>query len=149
VQLDGPGPGTGFNGIQVEASDCTIKGLVIRNFGDAGVLITGSGETGNRIEGNFVGTNRDGTSARRNPIGVYVASASNTVGGPEPDERNVISGNDGYGVFVSGFSDGDENRIEGNLIGTRADGTGDLGNTGDGVAIQNGAELTAVGGRSA
>jgi hypothetical protein len=30
VQLDGTGPGTGFNGIQTEAADGTIRGLVIR-----------------------------------------------------------------------------------------------------------------------
>ena len=200
--------GTAFNGIQIEAPDCTVKGLVIRDFDDAGVLITGSGATGNSIEGNFIGTNRDGTTDRGNPIGVYVDSDSNTVGGTEPAARNLISGNDfygvlisgtgarensvegnyigttadgsealgnsgfgvviqgpentiggrasgagnvisgngGYGVFVSGFSDGDENRIEGNYIGTTADGTGDLGNTADGVSVQNGAELTAVGG---
>ena len=182
--------------------------MVIRDFDDTGVLITGSGATGNRIEGNFIGTNRDGTSARSNPIGVYIASDSNTIGGTEPDERNVISGNDfygvlisgteatvnsvegnyigttadgtgalgnsgfgvaiqgpentiggrasgagnvisgndGYGVFVSGFSDGDENRIEGNFIGTTASGAGDLGNTEAGVSVENGAELTAVGG---
>jgi hypothetical protein len=209
VQLDGPGPGPGFSGLQIEADDCTIKGLIIREFDDAGVLITGSGATGNHIEGNFIGTNRDGTIARSNPMGVYVTSESNTIGGTEPEERNVISGNafegvlisgpdatdnsvegnyigttadgdealgnggqggvviqapenfiggrtsgagnvisgnDGHGVFVSGFSDGDENRIEGNFIGTTASGTGDLGNAEAGVSVENGAELTAVGG---
>jgi len=209
VQLDGPGPGPGFSGLQIEADNCTIKGLVIREFDDAGVLITGSGATGNHIEGNFIGTNRDGTSSRSNPIGVYVTSESNMIGGTEPDERNlisgnafegvlisgpdatdnsvegnyigttadgaealgngglggvviqgpentiggrvsgagnVISGNAGYGVFVSGFSNGDENRIEGNFIGTTASGAGDLGNTEAGVSVENGAELTAVGG---
>jgi hypothetical protein len=209
VQLDGPGPGSAFNGLEIEADNCTVKGLVIRDFDDAGVLIAGSGATDNHIEGNFVGTNREGTIARGNPIGLYVASESNTIGGTEAEERNVISGNtfegvlisgpdatensvkgnyigttadgtaalgnggiggvviqgpenivggrasgagnvisgnDRYGVFVSGFSDGDENRIEGNFIGTTASGTGDLGNTEAGVSVENGAELTAVGG---
>jgi len=77
---------------------------------------------------------------------VTIQAPENTIGGKKSGAGNVISGNDGYGVFVSGFSDGDENRIEGNFVGTTADGRGDLGNTGDGVSVQNRAELTAIGG---
>jgi hypothetical protein len=99
------------------------------------------------VEGNYIGTTADGTEALDNSgFGVAIQGPENTIGGRASGAGNVISGNDGYGVFVSGFSDGDENRIEGNFIGTTASGTGDLGNTEAGVSVENGAELTAVGG---
>ncbi|MGH3145206.1 MAG: hypothetical protein ACRDTR_05330, partial [Rubrobacter sp.] len=127
VQLDGQDAGAGAIGLVVEASDCTIRGLVIRRFDFDGIRITGAGATGNRVEGNFIGINRDGVTDRGNGGGVYVTSDSNTVGGPEPEMRNVISGNDESGVLISG--DGTTgNAVEGNYVGTTADGTADLGN---------------------
>jgi hypothetical protein len=77
---------------------------------------------------------------------VFIESDSNTVGGAQPDMRNVISGNDQLGgIYISGAGATD-NRVEGNYIGTTADGTGALGNTEDGVHITGGPDLTAVGG---
>jgi hypothetical protein len=144
VQLDGRNAGSGVDGLRIEAADSTIKGLVIRRFDDNGVRIIGAGATGNKVEGNFIGVNRNGTTAQVNAqTGVHIESDSNTVGSTQPDSRNVISGNGGDGVVISG---GNENRIEGNYIGTTADGSGDVGNTQDGVFIDNGADLTAVGG---
>jgi len=117
-------------------SDSTIKGLVINRFGGDGVLITGSGATDNKVEGNFIGTNEDGTTDKGNGTGVFVFdAANNTVGGTQPEMRNIISGNDRWGVFMLG-SLLDGNRIEGNFIGTTANGSGDLGNTQDGVVTQ-------------
>jgi hypothetical protein len=146
IVLGGLDAGAGADGLRIEGSGCTIKGLLIRNFDGSGVRITGSGSTGNRIEGNFIGVNRDGVTDRGNGTGVYVASASNTVGGAQPEERNVISGNDGYGVDISG-TEAVENRLEGNYVGTTADGEGDLGNAVRGVNISN-ANQNTIGGTS-
>jgi hypothetical protein len=65
--------------------------------------------------------------------------------------RNVISGNDETGVNIAGVSlpsgaEATENRVEGNYVGTAADGTAHLGNTQNGVAISGGTNLTTVGG---
>jgi hypothetical protein len=120
-------------GLRIEAADTTIRGLVINGF-HVGINMVGLDTTRNSVEGNFVGTNTAGDAALGNAlIGVSISSGvpGNTVGGTEPAQRNLISGNGGDGVLVAGAN----NRVQGNLIGTTADGTGDLGNSGDGVRV--------------
>jgi hypothetical protein len=136
VVLDGLNAGSGAVGLVIESTDTTIKGLIIRRFDDYGIQILSLGVAGNRIEGNFIGVNRDGITDRGNSDGVFVRGDSNTVGGTQPEMRNVISGNDGIGVFIGTVAT--NNRIEGNYIGTTADGAADLGNTYDGVYIAGG-----------
>jgi hypothetical protein len=131
VQLDGSGAGGSAGGLMIEASDCKIKGLLIKYFQLDGVWIVSG--TGNTIEGNFFGVSRDGNSARGNGGGVFISADSNTVGGASPESRNVISGNTDHGVIIN--TQGTENKVEGNFIGTTADGTADLGNVGIGVYI--------------
>ena len=100
----------------------------------AGVLIAGATATGNRVIGNFIGTNAAGTLAASNGNGVTISSASNnTVGGLGASSGNLISGNigpnrnDGAGVLLIGTSSG--NSIAGNRIGTDVTGTKALGNS--------------------
>jgi hypothetical protein len=143
VELDGSDAGADTNGLVIRTPDSAIKGLVINDFEDDGLLIFGSDATGNRVEGNFVGTNEEGTTSEGNHEGVTVFGDSNTIGGTRPEQRNVISGNDDRGVAVIG-SASEGNRVEGNHIGTTADGSADLGNAGDGVSMQG--TNNAVGG---
>jgi titin len=100
--------------------------------------------TGNRIEGNYIGTNTAGTAELGNDEhGVTLSNAKdNVVGGTTPGARNVISGSNFHGVLVSGPGG---NRIEGNYIGTNASGTAELGNGEDGVLI-HGTPNNVVGG---
>lgn len=117
-----------------------VKGLVINRFSFAGIEIQTGG--GNRIEGNFIGTDASGAQRRSNFFGVSVG-AGNTVGGTSLEARNVISGNRGRGVAsYSGFG----NRIEGNIIGTGKDGISSLGNGGAGVYTEYGRGGNTVGG---
>ena len=113
-------------GLNVAANDVVIRGLVINNFefcGSAnsssapGIRLSG---TGHRIEGNFIGTNADGTASDRNARGVVLSDANgSTIGGASPEDRNLISGNVHSGVEV-GASSG--NTIRNNLIGPDKDG---------------------------
>ena len=66
-----------------------------------------------------------------------------TIGGATAGERNVISGNDEDGVIL--FDAAANNKVAGNYIGTDKNGTAPLGNTGDGVHINN-APNNTVGG---
>jgi len=144
IQLGGANAGTA-DGLRIGASNSTVKGLVI-NFWDTGIRIGGSAATGNRVAGNFIGTDASGTQDLGNSRGVYVAgSPNNTIGGATAAERNVISGNEGEGVNVDGSGG---NKVTGNYIGTDATGTKDLGNAQSGVVLDN-APDNVVGGMTA
>ncbi len=126
--------GSGFE-IPGFSSNNLIKGLVINRFtGAAGINIHGT-SVGNRVEGNFIGTDVTGTLDRGNDgdgVSISVGSNETLVGGTTAASRNVISGNDEHGVQIGNAS---QTRVLGNRIGTTAGGKGALGNGLDGVAI--------------
>jgi hypothetical protein len=93
--------------------------------GNRGAISLGSG-TGHVIQGNFIGTNADGTSALGNVSGINIGSSTGVgeslIGGVEVLARNVISGN--FGVEVgAGCSSTYKIQILGNYIGTDVSGT--------------------------
>ena|GEM_PF-5035781 len=105
--------------------------------------------TGNRVVGNYIGTDAAGTAGLPNYAGIIIAflARGNYVGGASAEERNVISGNNSAGVWMSG---GIGNFVQGNFIGTDATGTVALGNgantDGAGVLLGNGSRDNLVGG---
>jgi CSLREA domain-containing protein len=131
------------------------RNIISGNHGDGVVIDESSAASGNKVEGNYVGTDAAGTADlgnKRDGVVIYGAP-NNTVGGTVSGARNVISGNDGYGVTIggptaTGNQAGTKNKVEGNYIGTKADGTAGLGNTRGGVAI-TGASKNTVGGTAA
>jgi hypothetical protein len=138
------------DGVSLDSTrDNTIGGAtsgarnVISGNEQNGVEIQSSNAMGNKVQGNRIGTNANGNADLGNSFdGVRVASADNTIGGTESGARNVISGNEDEGVAI--FSPAGDSKVEGNFIGTTADGTGDLGNTSNGVRIF--ASNTTIGG---
>lgn len=88
------------------------------------------------IIGNYIGTDRTGTMALPNGTGISVlASADNRIGGTTSGTRNVISGNSGSGISLSGYTENGTpgppstgNVVEGNYIGVASDGVTPLGN---------------------
>jgi hypothetical protein len=103
----------------------------IRIFGS-----TGLPSEDNRIEGNRIGTDVTGeVDLGNSTVGIDVGGLSprTVIGGADPARRNVISGNDGSGVFMTGAVGG--TIVEGNFIGTNADGIQELANGGAGVAL--------------
>ncbi len=104
-----------------------------------------------RVRGNYIGTNAAGTASVPNQIGVSFdtfgghATYDNIVGGTDSGAGNVISGNIYNGVVFSG-EDTYDNLLQGNLIGTAADGVSDLGNDEEGVRVQNDAVHNIIGG---
>jgi trimeric autotransporter adhesin len=113
-----------------------------------GVDVTGSADLGNGVYGNYIGTNAAGDAAVPNGGGVHLLAGpglnSNTIGGSAAGERNVISGNTGWGVVLSGNSNYGANNVAGNYIGTKSGGGHALGNGGGGVRLASGARDDSV-----
>ncbi|MCL1472975.1 hypothetical protein LAY57_20120, partial [Argonema antarcticum A004/B2] len=132
IVLDGTNAGN-VNGINLNASSSTIQGLAINAFQGEGIGIQSSN---NFIVGNFIGTDNTGTIDRGNGLsGVTIGTGTNnTIGGTNPGDRNLISGNQFQGITILNGS----NTVTGNYIGTDASGTKDLGNTVDGLQIHSG-----------
>jgi uncharacterized repeat protein (TIGR01451 family) len=99
----------------------------------------GGSPTRNVFTNNFIGTSSDGTKALPNrDRGIYILAGSNNIfGGSTIDDKNLISGNIGPGVWISGYSSA--NKIMSNLIGTDVSGDLPLPNTVDGVLIDQAA----------
>lgn len=120
---------------------------VISGNSDAGVYLYSGG--GNVVLGNFIGTTAAGTGRlgnANNGITVY-GSSSNIIGSGTSGGRNVVAGNTGSGVYLTGSS-AKGNVVQGNYFGTDASGGVALGNTGDGITL-SGAVSNILGGASA
>ncbi len=135
-------PNNGLAGVYVtaEAGSNTIGGTAAgaRNVisGNTGYGVVIHGGSANVVAGNFIGTDISGMASLGNSTGVVVSGATNnTVGGATSGAGNVISGNSGLGVKITG---GAGNVLAGNFIGANAAGSGPLGNGGHGVWIDNG-----------
>ncbi|HEX8227975.1 MAG TPA: S-layer homology domain-containing protein [Chloroflexia bacterium] len=121
------------DGLAIGAPGTVVRGLIINGFDNGGVFQSGIfiNTSGVKIEGNYIGTNADGTAANRNGSAMRLQGGSNTIGGTTPAARNLISGNT-RGIYIITSS---ANRIEGNLIGTARNGNDDLGNVQYGLEI--------------
>ena len=142
-----------FQGIRITSSDNVVGGttagtrnLIVGNTDD-GVHITGQ-ISGNTVQGNYIGTDVNGTSALSNgDDGIHIRIATyTTVGGTTAGARNMISGNSDFGIMAQ---DGAANTlIQGNYIGTDVSGTQDLGNGNNGIGIGQDYD-TIIGGTAA
>lgn len=110
------------------------RNIVSGNNG-VGIKVVNAG--GVFIEGNHIGVNLDGNSALPNFSGVEIQAGTVHVGDIPPLQYNVISGNSGNGILVTGGNAG--NRIDGNYIGTDQTTTLSIPNGGSGIHISGGA----------
>ena len=146
IELDGTSAGA-VDGLTlaVGSNGSTLRGLVINQFGDAGIKLDGSDI--NTIVGNYIGTDVAGTGGQGNTTyGIEILnSASNLVGGSTAADRNVIADNslDGITIWGSGST---MNVIQGNYIGVDATGNAGLGNNADGIVIGGSANNNTIGG---
>jgi hypothetical protein len=131
--------GTGFDALLIGGTSATMRNIISAN-GD-GILYASINTT---VQGNFIGTDITGTLARGNTFyGIEMvgdhrdpsnpAATTITIGGTAIGAGNLISGNDQGGISTR-FADA---VIQGNHIGTQADGTSALGNGGDGITVLN------------
>jgi hypothetical protein len=123
-----------------------ISGNGVGNNGDSGIELDGS-TTVTVVQGNYIGTDATGNNALGNVDGgiYFYGSGANTIGGTAAGAGNLISGNSQEGLSV-GDPGANFNIIQGNFIGTKADGISPLGNQLHNIDFSDTASSNMVGG---
>jgi Ca2+-binding RTX toxin-like protein len=132
LAVDGSTP-IGGQGVAGIYSGFTSGTWIAQNVisGNSGGGIRLRGGSGNRVEGNLIGTDQTGTLDRGNAgHGIWVSEGetNSTVGGTTVAARNVISGNNADGIIITGLAG--QITVSGNYIGLNAAGTGVVPNGG-------------------
>ena len=144
ANLGNPGAGVAISG---GASGNTVSANVISGNSLAGVWINGSPK--NVISGDTIGLSQNGTHALANSQGVELLGGSESAirsAGRPTAARDVISGNGGDGVYVTGTGTSG-NVVEGDFIGTDPTGLHAIANNW-GVFVTGGATNNTFGGTS-
>jgi titin len=138
---------TSAAGNQIGGTASSARNVISAND-DAGIFFIGAGTAGNQVQGNFIGTDATGAVARGNVFeGIYMQdSISNIIGGSAAGAGNLISGNNSRGLWLTNAS---RSVIQGNFIGTAADGTDALGNMFHGIDLDVNSASNTVGGSAA
>ncbi len=164
-----------FECIVISSNDNALKGLQIKNClvgvmintgaqgnviggpaegegniisgNDEGIIIGGAGADNNVVKGNLIGIDASDTPVLNSRNGVHILpeAEGNLIGGTEPGDRNIISGNTGVGITIRGSA----NIVQGNYIGTDTSGTAAIPNGMEGIWIAPGAKDNIIGGSSA
>jgi len=112
-------------GFYVHGSNNEIRGIVIQCFSADLIGILGDS---NKVTGCYLGPDATGDNRFNNyHSGIKITGSCNIIGGSSEADRNVVSGNQLNGIFISGFST--YNHILGNYIGINGSGTDTLGNS--------------------
>lgn len=156
IEADGTTARPNGRGVDVATSGTVVGGTspaqrnVISGNGILGMVVIKDGAL---IAGNYIGTDSSGTRAVPNPTGIQVAGPHTTtlVGGTAPGAANLISGNFmglGLGAQSNGLLSGEADgvTVQGNMVGTAANGVDALGN-GQGIVISGSHNL--IGGSTA
>ena len=154
---DGSTPlGNGGNGVEViglvtiGGSFAGARNIISANKGN-GIALGGGSTRRATIQDNYIGTDSTGMLDRGNKAnGIYIGTADVTVAtnviaanGTKRDEYSTTGGIT-LGNIGNGEGSADNNTIQGNLIGTAADGVSPLGNVGGGIIFALGADNNEV-----
>jgi len=143
--------GHAADGIRVSTANNVIGGAtaalgnLVSHNGNSGVVLFGTGATGNVIRHNRIGTNPAADDSSANDFdGVQIldGAATNTI------DLNVISGNSNSGIYMTSsvVAQTQGNTISGNLIGTDATGAFAVPNGVAGIYLGCSAPLNTFGG---
>src|SRR5688572_23368647 len=145
LQLSGLFAGASANGLYVFRGNVTVKGLIINNFAQYGILTDcpngGCSLNNVSVYGCYIGTDSSGTVAQGNGHGIRVqtnessAAQTTNIGGTAANQRNIISGNDGNGIVIDGPYTEEDINVFNNYIGTNVTGTAAVPNGVNGIYI--------------
>ena len=157
IEIDGTNSGgASDNGLLFSAgSDGSIvRGLVINRFNQDGISIFDASNI--TIAGNYLGTSVDGLTdlgneARGLGSSIGTSSDNNIVGGLNPEDRNIISGNSDAGgpngnEGISICDVCDNWTIQGNYVGVDATGLVAMPNESNGIGVNTGGTGNIIGG---
>lgn len=135
------GSAAGANGLTLQTTGCTIKGLQIWGFTGSDIMIE---DGSNTVSGCFLGTDGTVASATAGIAGAYINDcADNIIGGTALADRNILSGKGVAGIYFWASS-ATGNSVLGNFIGIQVDGATALPNL-YGINV-NGASSNIIGG---
>ncbi|MDD3875658.1 MAG: T9SS type A sorting domain-containing protein [Bacteroidales bacterium] len=127
-----------FNAANVE-----VRGFVIKRF-IYGIQISGSSAVHNIIAGNYIGVNHNASDTIGCYIGIEILSlaSENLIGGPQIQDRNIVSGNQHIGIRLLHSSN---NTIINNYVGLDRTGEIALPNY-DGISLEALTQNNIIGG---
>ena len=145
IWLAGDGSYTS-TGLLLDADSITVRGLLVGSGFKYGLETTG--HDGIKVAGCFIGTFVSDAPALGNTEGVHAHLATNLlVGGTDPADRNLISGNVSHGLLLDTCNGA---VVQGNLIGTDPSGTFSVGNGAFGLEVTSTVDAdTTIGGPDA
>jgi parallel beta-helix repeat protein len=135
-------------GLTVYSASSSVRGLSIQRFPWVGIAFNYSDSRNNSVRGCRIGLDYTGNAAAPNQYsGIYIINGANnnTIGGTTAADRNVLSGNSQYGVWISGPTT-TGNIVLGNYIGTTANGLAALPNAFGGIIITDSSHNNVIGG---
>jgi CSLREA domain-containing protein len=157
VQLQGPMPNAAgttiarVSGPYFTSANNTMRGLAIFGFHRT-MWLAGAQARGNRIVGNFIGLGATPANWTPAPKPLYTngglmidAASDNIIGTPALEDRNVISGNYGSGVYLT-HTGSDRNVIQNNIVGLSPTADRGVENHSHGVDLNFGSKSNVIGG---
>ena len=138
IEISGSDAGENVDGLNVNAPNVMIIGLILNNFSHAGIMVTNS--EGGRISGCYIGTDFSGMEAAPNIDGIWLYDSQGFHVSPEDTLPNIISGNRGTAIYLNNST---HSFIFGNIIGLKATKLDTLGNL-CGICIQEQADSNEV-----
>lgn len=137
----------GGTGVRIQAAPGNvISNNLLSGNGQFGVWIWGHSAQGNQILGNYIGTNLTGTASVGNAQGgIWISDAAknNQIGNGTISGINLISGNGGSGVVITGIGTSG-NQVNRNYIGTNITGNAALPNNNSGLELRNGVTSSQI-----
>lgn len=130
--------GLGTDHIVIGGNTAATRNVI---SGNSFIGINVFGGNTHTIKGNYIGTDKTGQFPLPNGFGLQFLTFGSVIGGPTPQEGNVISGNRSGGLFI----DSANHTLQNNLIGVAADGITPMGNGREGLRISNSLGLSTIG----
>ncbi len=130
----------------IGGTTAAARNVISGNF-NYGIYVSDAGTRNVVVQGNYLGTDPNGTTAIGNGfsgIGVWNTATNVLIGGTNTGAGNLISGNvDGVDIGSFGTT---AVQVYGNFVGTTSNGLAALPNTNIGVYLEQGTEGNTIGG---